>query len=125
MADQNLYVEPVCIGPVAQVAPALTPPGTLAASATYQTGVLPANGYKSISFGAKLSQAGSISLQRYLDSAGTIPIGAAVTATLSANTPNWVNINDGAAFTYFQVTVTNTSGSTATLSNVGCQISAA
>lgn len=88
------------------------------------TPVLICTGMKSIAVGVKSTQAGAINIQRFLDSAGTIPQGAVVTTPLVANTQTTLNINDGAPFASFTVTITNTGGSPATLSGVGVLIQA-
>jgi hypothetical protein len=86
--------------------------------------VLICPGMKSIAVGAKSTQGGAINVQRWLDSAGTIPQGAVVTTPLVANTQATLNINDGAPFAAFTVTITNTGGSPATLSLVGVLVQA-
>lgn len=94
-------------------------PGTLGAGANWNSGVLPApikGG--SILAACKLTQAGTITIQRYADAAATIPIGTLASSTLVASTANSVNINDGLPCFYFVVIITNTSGSTGTLSGV-------
>ncbi|MBJ9663191.1 hypothetical protein [Burkholderia gladioli] len=81
--------------------------------------VLVSNGWKLFSVGLKSTQAGQISVQRFLDLAGTVPQGAAVTAALTANTAASATVGtDGLPFASVQVTVTNSSGSAATLSAV-------
>jgi hypothetical protein len=125
--QQNAWFDIRAVGPVAQAVP--TPPtaapSTINGGANYQTGIIPANGFKAISVGATLSQAGTISIQRFIDKAGTIPVGAAISATLTANTANWADVNDGVAYASFQVTIANTSGSVGTLSGFGMLLSAA
>lgn len=121
------YYEPVAIGPVAQTVPVPLNaiPGTLNPAASWQSGILPSDGYKGIAFGAKLTQAGTITIQRYLDAVGLFPIGAPVTVTLVANTVNAASVNDGTPFSYYQITVTNTGGVAATLTTSGILLAAA
>ena len=97
--------------------PPTPPPATIAGGGSYQSGIIVSNGFRGIAAAATLTQAGTISIQRYIDVAGTILIGAASTQALSANTAGWVAVNDGLPCASFQVTVTNSSGSTGTLSN--------
>lgn len=81
--------------------------------------VVVSNGWKLFSVGLKSTQAGQISIQRFLDVAGTVPQGAAVTAALTANTAASATVGtDGLPFASVQVTVSNSGGSAATLSNV-------
>ena len=68
-----------------------------------QSNVLITAGYKAIAVGVKSTQAGQISIQRFLDEAGTIPQGAPVTAALVGGTAQVANVNDGAPFASFQV----------------------
>lgn len=110
------------LGPALQVllsAAALGLTGTVGASGEIQSGIIEVNGWQKFAVGLKSTQGGVLSVQRFLDLAGTVPQGAAVTATLVGGTANVVNIgSDGAIFTALQVTVTNTGASVATLSNV-------
>ena len=48
----------------------------------------------------------------------TVKQGAALTVALTANTAQVCNITDGNPFASFTVTISNTGGSTATLSNL-------
>ena len=78
---ESQYWEPVGNGPVALVDisawPGLSPSGppgaTIAASSSYQSGVIPSNGFKAIGIGVLSSQAGTITIQRYLDAAASCP----------------------------------------------------
>ncbi|CAE6838409.1 hypothetical protein [Paraburkholderia nemoris] len=90
------------------------------ASGQLQSGILQSNGWKYFALGLKSTQAGAINIQRFLDAAGTVPIGAVVTAALTASTAQSASIGtaDSLPFMSFQVTVTNTGASAATLSNV-------
>lgn len=98
----------------------VTPPGgfpsTIAGSGSWQSGVLAMAGYRGIAAAVTSTQAGSISIQRYADSAGQIAIGAAISQALAASTAATVSVNDGLPALYFQVTISNSSGSTATIS---------
>jgi hypothetical protein len=79
--------------------------------------VIITNGYKALSFACTSSQTGSVSIQRYLDSAGTILQGAALTVSLSAATAAVLNNSDNAPFQSLKITVNNSAGSIATLTN--------
>ena len=76
--------------------------------------LLMSGGYPRLAIGATSSATGSISVQRYLDQAGLIPQGAALTQALTAATAGVLNVNDGAPFQSFTVTISG-----GTLSNVG------
>jgi hypothetical protein len=128
------YWEPLANGPVAQCelvsqAPGLlgaTLPttGTIAAAGNWTSAVIISDGFKSVSVGAKSTQAGAINIQRYLDRAGTIPVGAVITAALTAATAQWATSNDGVAFQSFTVQITNTGASAATVTNFGVLMNA-
>ena len=90
---------------------------TIAGSGTATSHTFICNGYRNFAFAVTSSQAGNLSIQRYLDSAGTIVQGAAITASLSAATAALVNSNDGKPFQSIIITVTNSSGSSATLTS--------
>lgn len=97
---------------------------SVAASGSSQSALVLSNGYGEFAFAVTSSQAGSVSIQRYLDTAGTIPQGAALTASLTASTAAVVNATDGVPFASFQVTVNNSGTAAATLSNVGLLLQA-
>lgn len=98
--------------------PIITPPATIAGGGNWNSGVIVAPNVGSWAAAATLSQAGTITLQRYIDNAGTIAIGAAVTATLTANTANYVSVEDNLPSGSYAVVIANTSGSTGNLTNV-------
>jgi hypothetical protein len=92
---------------------------TVPASGSLPGNVIVSNGWKLFSVGLKSSQAGNLSIQRFLDLAGTVPQGAPVTAALTAATAAYATVGtDDLPFASVQVTVTNSGGSAATLSSV-------
>jgi hypothetical protein len=97
-------------------------PATLAGGGVYTSGVIQLGG-NGINVAATMTQAGTLAIQRYADVAGTIPVGAAVSTTLVASTAGWTAVNDGFPAISFQVTLTNTSGSTATVSGMAIVVS--
>jgi hypothetical protein len=88
-------------------------PATIAASGTYQSAIIINYNGPALVVGLTSSQAGVLSLQRYADLAGTIPVGAAITQNLTAATAASVGVNDGLPYLSFAFSITNTSGSTA------------
>ncbi len=120
------FIQPFAVGPVMQALPIpqVATPGTIAASGTYDAGLMPSDGYKVLAVGATLSNAGSISVQRYIDINGTVPQGAAVTAALTAGAPGILNVNDGAPFASFDVKIINSGAVVATLTNFGMLLNA-
>lgn len=91
---------------------------TVAASGQVQSNIIAHGGYQKGAVGVTSTQAGAINVQRYLDTAGLIPVGAVLTAALTASTPQWLTWVDGLPSLSFRVTITNTGGSVATLSNL-------
>jgi len=77
-----------------------------------------ASGYNKLAAAATLSQTGTLTLQRYIDAAGTIALGSAVTQAMTANVSATVWVNDGQPAASWRVTVQNTSGSTGNLTGV-------
>lgn len=65
-----------------------------------------------------LTQAGSLSVQPYLDGQGHIPTTPAATVPLSANTTALADFVPGAIFQSFKVSLHNSSGSSATSNTV-------
>jgi len=91
------------------------PPVPIAAAGNFTSPVIPSDGFKTYAIGVTSSQAGALNVQRFLDAAGTIPQGAVSTVALTAATPAVLNISDGLLSRSFTVQVTNTGGSTATV----------
>ena len=91
----------------------------IAGSGSTSSAVIPSAGFTGIAAAVTSSQAGTLAIQRYLDTAGTIVQGAALSVNLLAATPNVVNVlADGLPFQSYVVTITNSSGSTANLTGV-------
>lgn len=92
---------------------------TIAHSDHVTSSPIPSNGWQKIAVGVTSSKGGALSVQRYLDAAASVPIGAAISATLTAATAGSVSATDGVPFAAFTVTITNTDGAAAaTLSNL-------
>lgn len=62
------------------------------------SGVVTSCGYSKFAFTAQSTIAGNVSIQRWLDEAGTVPQGAPLTQALVANTSATLNCLDGAPF---------------------------
>jgi hypothetical protein len=93
-------------------------PATLASSASAYSGVIAAQGYHAVTASILSSQNGTLSIQRYLDPACTMPQGIVASTSITAGVQATVNLpSDGSPFEYLQVTVSNSGGSTANLSN--------
>lgn len=92
-------------------------PATIGAGVTYSTGVMRTLGYAGLAVTAKLSQTGSLVLQRFFDTAGTIAIGDPVTVAMTADTQAVAYFgDDGIPAASWTAAIHNTSGSTGNLS---------
>jgi hypothetical protein len=94
-------------------------PTTIAAGSNWNSGLIFAEGYRYITVTLTSTQAGSLVIQEYCDLAGTIArsaSGTPFTTPIVAATPLIVDVSDLKPFVTFTVQVSNTSGSTATLS---------
>lgn len=83
-------------------------PASIENGTTYDSGIMPTYDYEALAVSAQLSQAGSLSIQRYIDEAGTIPMGAAITQAMTADTLATVAVNDGQPALSWKVTIQNT-----------------
>lgn len=93
--------------------------GPVPASGDIQSALIKSNGYTQFALGLTSSQVVSVSIQRYLDNAGTIAQGPPVTGTLTTAVPETFNLVDGMPFATLQITITNGGGTNANLTNVG------
>ena len=93
-------------------------PGTIPASSNVQSSLILTEGFSLISVGITTSQAGTLSVQRYLDAGGTVVQGAASSVALSANVAANLDIMDGKPFASFMITIANSAGSAATIGNL-------
>src|ERR1700735_100306 len=111
----------VAIGPAVQAPVPAAVHGlasTVPASGNVVSNLLLSGGYKTLAVGVTSTQVGQIQVRRSLDDAGLVKQGAAVTASLTANTAQVCNVTDGNPFASYTVTITNSGGSTATLTNL-------
>lgn len=97
------------------VVPSVGFPATIAGSGSWTSGVIVNYGFAALQASVESTQAGQLTIQRYADLAGLIPIGTVATQAISASTQAWTAINDGTPFLSYSVTITNTSESTATI----------
>jgi hypothetical protein len=107
---------PVGIGPKMRVtvpASVIALAASVPESGNVTSGIIDSTGFQNLTVGLISSQAGELTVQRYADTAGLIPVGAAITASLSAATAAAVYANDDIPWQSFTINVTNTSGSTA------------
>lgn len=102
------------VAPISVPVPPVPAPATLAAGGTYNSGIMPGKG-SSLAASVNSTQNGVLTIQRYIDAAGTIPIGAAITQAIAGGTLATVAVNDAMPYASFQVSFTNTSGALANI----------
>ena len=90
-------------------APIAIPTGT-----TWSSGLIPFDGFNAAVAAILADQILTVTLQRYMDSAGTLPVGATGTLTSTANTAGYTSaLSINVPATYLKVTVANATGATA------------
>lgn len=94
------------------------PPATLAAGATWDSGPISGGGFSKLAATAQLDRTGTLTLARYIDILGLVPVGPVPVQAMTANVLASAAVNDGYPFASWRVKVMNTSGSTANLINV-------
>ena len=92
-------------------------PASIAGSGSAQSSLIVTEGFSLVSAGVTASQAGTMSIQRYLDAGGTVAQGLAIQVALTAATAANLDVLDGKPFASFKLTITNSSGSTSNLTN--------
>lgn len=125
MASQSTQLQvntPFDVGSVSQVQLSETQIGlslTIAASSENNSEIVLSGGYKSFCVGLTSSQDGELSIQRYIDREGNVPQDNNDPFTISfvATQPVSLNVSDGKPFQSIKITVSNSSGSIATISN--------
>lgn len=100
-----------------RLVPAAGYPTTAADGATWQSDLLPA-GFAGATAGILSDHAGTLTLQRYADLAGLLPIGALISQAVTANTPAWVGANDSLPFLSFNVIFINGAGAIANIAAI-------
>jgi len=93
-------------------------PASVAAGGTASSAVISSDGYQKIALSVTSTEAGTLTLQRYLDAAGTVPQGTALQASIAAGQPALVNAIDGLPFQSVKVSVSNSGSTGANLTNL-------
>lgn len=99
-------------------AASLAIPVSISASATFTTAAIRTYGNPHLAIAATLSQAGTLSIQRYVDQVGSIVTGAAVTQALVAATPAVLDNLGTVVAQSFKLSIINSATVAATPSNV-------
>lgn len=97
-----------------RVAPLLGYPTVIADGATWNSDLLPA-GFAGAIAAILSDHAGTLTLQRYADLAGLLPVGALITQAVVANTAASAGAVDGRPFVAFNVAFINSGGAVANI----------
>lgn len=89
-------------------------PTVVADGATWQSDLLPV-GFAGAIAAILSDHAGSLTLQRYADLAGLLPVGALISQAVVANTPASAGAVDGRPFLSFNVSFINGAGAVANI----------
>lgn len=98
--------------------------GTIVGSGTLTSAVIPTANMPHFSIGATLSNAGSISVQRYLDAGGLVTTGSAITQALTAATAGILDNLGTVVAQSLVVKIINSGTAAGTLSNVAMALAA-
>lgn len=82
----TVSVPAITVPPPQVVNVAITQPGTIGNKGTYTSDPISTYGMPHVAVVATIDQAGTLSLQRYVDLAATITAGSAVTASMTGST---------------------------------------
>lgn len=93
-------------------------------SATGNSLVIPTNGLSNGAVGLQSDHAGTLNVQRYVDAAGAIPLGAVITVAIVAATPKAVSWADELPSGSIVVSFVNTAGAVANLTNITVNLGA-
>jgi hypothetical protein len=99
-------------------------PSSIAASGSATSSLIQTFNMPMIAMAAQLANAGTVTVQRFLDLAGQIPQGAPIVLDLPAATVGVSNTNDGLPHQSLKITINNGAASAAALSNVLLLLSA-
>jgi hypothetical protein len=92
-------------------------PVAIANGVTWSSGVFAFDGFDSAVVAILADRILTVTVQRYMDSAGTLPVGATGALTSTANTAGYTSaLSANVPATHIKVTVANTSGFTAIVS---------
>lgn len=90
--------------------------GTIANAGTLTSSLFQTFGMTNFVFGATLTNGGTLQLRRFIDQAGSIAIGSAVTQTLTAAAAGVLTVNDGKISQSARVDIINGGTTGATVS---------
>lgn len=119
--DVSITNTKVDIGPTVQATLTATQIGlasSIGGTTNINSNVIVTNGYKAFAVSVTSTQAGTLTIKRYIDAAGTLAYSTDITASITASTLAIATANDGKPFQSIKINISNSSGTTATLSTV-------
>lgn len=96
--------------------PALGFPTVIQASATWSSDLMP-SAFGGLVAAALSDHAATLTIQRYADLAGLIPVGPLYSQAMTANTAAWTGGNDGLPYVSYAVSIINSAGAVANITN--------
>jgi hypothetical protein len=96
---------------------------SLLASGVWSSGLILNDGFRYLSVGVTMSQAGTLVVNQFIDTAGLVAR-TPISNTVVASTPLLIDVSDLKPFLAFTLVLTNTSVSTATVSGFAVLLSA-
>ena len=99
------------------VSPPTPFPATIADGATWSSNLIP-SAFGGVIAGATSDHAATLTIQRYADLAGLVPVGPLSSQAMTAATPAWTGAADGLPYLSFAVSIINSAGSVANITNV-------
>jgi hypothetical protein len=113
---------PILNGGTVSMVGTITVPTTIAASGTFTSTVIPTGGMQHIAASAELTAAGTLSVQRFLDAGGVVPVGSASTVALTSGTLATLDNLGTILFQSVELSIINSGTTAATPSNVSLVI---
>ena len=102
----------------------ITQPGTIANAGTYTSEAIATYGMRHIAVTGQITNAGTLSLQRYLDLDASVTAGAAVTAAMSASTQATIDNLGTVICQSAKVSIINGATTSATISGLAVVLAA-
>jgi hypothetical protein len=109
-------------------------PTAIPSGTTWKSGVMPLLGvdsfegrlvaFSAIACSLKSTQVVTVTIQRYLDAAGLLPVGAPGTLTATANTAGYASLTAVMPALYYDVQIANAATATAIIKNIGIGLQA-
>lgn len=91
-------------------------PAQIGISATWLSDLMPST-FGGVVAGATSDHAATLTIQRYADLAGNVPVGALISQAMSAGVAAWAGVADGIPYLSYVVSIINSAGAVANITN--------